>query len=67
MHWDTFKKDNYSIVGGHGGCRVGEVRAGTTSPMLDYKGYKYLTLEGFKLSPIDVCNYQVATYKSEYL
>ena len=40
MHWDTFKQDNYSTVGGDGGCRVGEVRAGTTSPMPDYKGFK---------------------------
>ena len=27
-------------VGGDGGCRVGEVRAGTTSPMPDHKGFK---------------------------
>ena len=27
------KRDNYSTVGGDEGCRVGEVRAGTTSPM----------------------------------
>ena len=40
MHWDTFKQDNYSIVGGDGGCRVGEVRAGTTSHMPDHKGFK---------------------------
>ena len=20
MHWDTFKQDNYSTVGGNGGC-----------------------------------------------
>ena len=26
MHWDTFKQDKYSTVGGDGGCRVGEVR-----------------------------------------
>ena len=26
MHWDTFTQDNYSTVGGDGGCRVGEVR-----------------------------------------
>ena len=26
--------------GGDGGCRVGEVRAGTTSPMPDHKGFK---------------------------
>ena len=25
-----------------GGCRVGEVQAGTTSPMLDHKGLKLL-------------------------
>ena len=40
MHWDTFKQDNYSTVGGEEGCRVGEVRAGTTSPMPDHKGFK---------------------------
>ena len=40
MHWDTFKQDNYSTVGGNGGCRVGEVRAGTTSPVPDHKGFK---------------------------
>ena len=40
MHWDTFKPDNYSAVGGDGECRVGEVRTGTTSPMPDHKGFK---------------------------
>ena len=40
MHWDTFKQDNYSAVGGDGGCRVGEVQAGTTSTMPDQKGVK---------------------------
>ena len=40
MHWDTYKQDNYSTVEGDGGCRVGEVRAGTTSPMPDHKGFK---------------------------
>ena len=40
MHWDTFKQHNYGIVGGDGGCRVGEVRAGTTSPIPDHKGFK---------------------------
>ena len=41
-HWDTFKQDNDSTVGGDGGCRVGEVRAGTTSPMPDHnnKGFE---------------------------
>ena len=29
-----------STVGGDGGCRVGEVRAGTTSPIPDHKGFK---------------------------
>ena len=33
MHWDTFNQDNSSTVGGDGGCRVGEVWAGTTSPI----------------------------------
>ena len=40
MHWDTFKQDNYSTIGGDGGCRVGEVQASTTSPMPDHKGFK---------------------------
>ena len=40
MHWDTFKQKNYHTVGGDGGCRVGKVRVGTTSPMPDYKGFK---------------------------
>ena len=39
MHWDTFKQDDYSTVG-DGRCRVGEVWAGTTSTMPDYKGFK---------------------------
>ena len=33
-------RDNWCTVGGNGGCRVGEVRAGTTSPMPDHKGFK---------------------------
>ena len=32
--------DNWFTVGGDGGCRVGEVQAGTTSPMPDHKGFK---------------------------
>ena len=40
MHWETFKQDNDSTVGGDGGCKVGEVRAGTTSSMPDQKGFK---------------------------
>ena len=40
MHWGTFNQDNYTTVGGDGGCRVSEVRAGTTSPMPDPKGFK---------------------------
>ena len=39
MHCDTFKQDNYSTVGGDGGCRVSEVQTGTTSPMPDHKGF----------------------------
>ena len=33
-------RDNWCTVGGDGGCRVGEVQAGTTSPMPDHKGFK---------------------------
>ena len=40
MHWDTFKHNNYCTVRGDGGCRVGKVQAGTTSHMLDHKGFK---------------------------
>ena len=40
MHWDTYKQDNYSTVAGDGGCRVGEVRASTTSSIPDHKGFK---------------------------
>ena len=32
--------DNWCTVGGDGGCRVGEVRADTTSTMPDHKGFK---------------------------
>ena len=39
MHWDTLKQANYSIVRGDGGSRVGEVRAGTTSPMPEHKDF----------------------------
>ena len=46
MHWDTLKQDNYSTVRGDEGGRVGEVRAGTTSPMPEHKG--------FKLQPLNV-------------
>ena len=47
MHCDTLKQDNDSTVRGDGGSRVGEVRAGTTSPMPEHKGFKH---KGFKLS-----------------
>ena len=33
-------RDNWCTVGGDGGCRVGEVRDGTASPMPDHKGFK---------------------------
>ena len=39
MHCDTLKWDNDSTVRGDGGSRVGEVRAGTTSPMPEHKGF----------------------------
>ena len=37
---NTLKQDNDSTVRGDGGSRVGEVRAGTTSPMPKHKGFK---------------------------
>ena len=43
IQWLTLKSashDNWCTVGGDGGCRVGEVWAGTTSPMPDRKGFK---------------------------
>ena len=40
MHCNTLKQDNDSTVRGDGGSRVGEVRAGTTSPMPEHKGFK---------------------------
>ena len=40
MHCDTLKQDNDSTVRGDGGSRVGEVRAGTASPMPEHKGFK---------------------------
>ena len=33
-------RDSWCTVGGDEGCRVGEVRASTTSPMPDHKGFK---------------------------
>ena len=35
-------------MGGDGGCRVGEVQAGTTSPMPDHKGFKLQELVNFQ-------------------
>ena len=40
MHCNILKQDNDSTVRGDGGSRVGEVRAGTTSPMPEHKGFK---------------------------
>ena len=34
----SLKQGNYSTVRGDGGGRVGEVQAGTTSPMPEHKG-----------------------------
>ena len=42
-NWCTvtlLKQDNDSTVRGDGGSRGGEVRAGTTSPMPEHKGFK---------------------------
>ena len=47
-------------VGGDGGCRVGEVRAGTTSPMPDHKGFKLQLLVNFqKFSTLRVNQYYI--------
>ena len=35
-----FEQDNDSTMRGDGGSRVSEVRAGTTSPMPEHKGFK---------------------------
>ena len=40
MLFDTFKQDDYRTVGGDEGCSVGEVQAGTTLPIPDYKDFK---------------------------
>ena len=40
MHCNTLIQDNDSTVLGDGGGRVGEVRAGATSPMPEHKGFK---------------------------
>ena len=37
---NTLKQDNDSTVRRDGGSRVSEVRAGTTSPMPEHKGFK---------------------------
>ena len=41
MHCNTLKQDNDSTVRGDGGSRVGEVQAGTTSPMPEHKVLSY--------------------------
>ena len=53
MHCNTLKQDNDSTVRGDGGSRVGEVRAGTTSPMPEHKGFKLQLLSRDPLMPAD--------------
>ena len=52
LAWDTLKEDNYSTVRGDGGGRVGKVRASTTSPMPEHKGFKLQQLS--KIQPLHV-------------
>ena len=52
MHWDTLKQDNNSTVRGDGEGRVGEVRAGATSPIPEHKGFKLQYLS--KIQPLHV-------------
>ena len=53
MHCDTLKQDNDSTVRGDGGSMVSEVRAGTTSPMPEHKGFKLQKLSRDPLTPAD--------------
>ena len=70
MHWDIFKQDNCSTVAGDGGCRVGEVRAATTSPMPDPKGFKQhstpLTAIMNENGGCDIAIIPSATYLARY-
>ena len=53
MHCNILKQDNDSTVRGDEGSRVGEVRAGTTSPMPEHKGFKLQKLSRDPLTPAD--------------
>ena len=53
MHCDPLKQDNDSTVRGDGESRVGEVWAGTTSPMPEHKGFKLQQLSRDPLTPAD--------------
>ena len=53
MHWDTFKQASYSTVGGDGGCRVSEIRAGTTSLVPDHKAIVTAKSQSIVLSSSD--------------
>ena len=53
MHCNTLKQDNDSTVQGDGGSSVGEVRAATTSPMPEHKGFKLQWLSRDPLTPAD--------------
>ena len=65
MHWNTFKQDNYNTVGGDEGCRVGEVRAGTTSPMPDHKDFKPQQLSRSSHSILKWILENLALYKTD--
>ena len=39
MHWDTFKQDGYSIVGGDGDVGSAKYEAALLPPMPDHKGF----------------------------
>ena len=55
--------DNWCTVGGDGACRVGEVRAGTTSPMPDHKGFKLQQLVNFQKFSTLRANYDRRKYQ----
>ena len=62
MDWDTFKRGNHSTVGGDGGCRSREVRAGTTSPMPDHKAFKLQQLS--EIHPLTPAVQELTNYEN---
>ena len=64
MHLDTFKQLYCSMGGGDGGCRVGEVLAGTTSPMPDHKSFNLQHVSEIHPLSFQVNFQKFSTFKS---